>query len=298
MIEGIDFSRGGYPSAETLKANGLRFVGRYAVDDKTPSGRGITAGEYTYYKERGIDVFLYWQSTTNWMLGGRSAGIYGAMNAQYNIDAAGMPAGTPVYFACDFDAEPGDQGAIDDCLRGAAEVIGAERVGLYAGFHPLSRVRANGSARWFCQTSAWSGGQVMPGAHLYQYGYNQWFDGINCDLVRAFAEHYGQAVPPAPVPVNIYPRDMSRELAGILFGRKVVTFDGKRHDLHFDPNGPISRAWLQLISDQLKPGESYRRAVVGPITSVTRRGADKRYWDVGFAGMPTIRYDTETRATV
>lgn len=210
MIDGVDYSAtasGDWANlAQSLKANGKQFAGRYAVNDKSPSGRGIGAGEYAALTDAGIDVFLYWESSEGWMTGGFAAGVVAAVNAQNNITAAGMPHGIPVYFACDFDAAPDDQAAIDDCLRGCASVLGAERVGLYAGYHVLKRSMANGTARWFCQTSAWSGGMVLGGIHLYQHAYNVYFAGTNCDLVRAFQEDYGQAskhgdaTPPKPSP--------------------------------------------------------------------------------------------------
>lgn len=206
--EGVDYSRTANADwdalAAALKAEGKHFAGRYAVNDKSPGGRGITGEEYRALMAAGVDVFLYWQSGTDWMLGGYAAGAQGAINAQDNIIEAGMPDDIPVYFACDFDATAGQQAAIDSCLRGAASVLGFERVGLYAGLWPLNRAMANKSARWFCQTSAWSDGRILPGIHLYQYAYNQYVAGTNCDWVRAYQPHYGQAsdylVPAYPKP--------------------------------------------------------------------------------------------------
>lgn len=206
-ILGVDYSATASADwdglAAVLKNSGRQFVGRYAVNDKSPGGRGIAAAEYQAMTAAGIDVFLYWESSEGWMTGGFAAGVVAAVNAQNNITSAGMPHGTPVYFACDFDAAPEDQAAIDDCLRGCASVLGFERVGLYAGYHVLKRSMQNGTARWFCQTSAWSGGMVLGGIHLYQYAYNQYFAGTNCDLVRAYQEDFGQArkhtdAPPPP----------------------------------------------------------------------------------------------------
>lgn len=221
MIEGVDYSRTPHalsPSVAALKAAGKHFVGRYAVYDKSPNGRGITAAEYQRMVMGGIDVFLYWQTTTNWMLDGFAAGVAGAQNAQANIIGAGMPPGMPVYFACDFDATPAQQAAIEDCLAGAASVLGFDRVGLYAGYWPLQRAMQNKACRWFCQTSAWSGGMILEGIHLYQYDYNQYVDGTNCDWVRAYQENYGQAsrfvdpvipeeVAPQPSPIWWEPGD-------------------------------------------------------------------------------------------
>jgi len=205
-LEGVDYSstaNGDWTAlANALKVQGKQFVGRYAVNDKSPNGRGISAAEYQAMTAAGIDTFLYWESSEGWMLGGFAAGVYAAQNAQANLLAAGMPETTPVYMACDVDASPDDQAAIDDCLRGAAEVIGPERVGIYGGYHVIKRCKENGTATWFCQTSAWSGGMLLPEAHLYQYAYNQYFAGTNCDLVRAYQLNYGQA---SPVVIDVVP---------------------------------------------------------------------------------------------
>lgn len=204
MIEGIDYSSTAHtnsPGADVLNLLGKKFVGRYAVGDKSPLGRGIHAAEYQRMVAGNIDVFLYWQTTTNWTLGGWDAGVNGAKNAQFNINAAGMPAETPVYFAVDFDAAQYQMAAIDECLEGAASVLGAERVGVYGGWAVIDHCVKAGTAKWFCQTLAWMYGRGWhPAAHLHQYGFNAWIDGTNCDLVRATVENYGQAIPPAAPP--------------------------------------------------------------------------------------------------
>lgn len=196
-IQGVDYSttaHAGSPSVAALKAAGKKFVGAYAVNDKQPSGRGITRARYEEFAAAGIDVFLYWESSASWMQAGYQAGVVAANNAQANIIANGMPETMPVYFACDWDATPEDQAAIDACLLGCASVLGHERVGLYAGYWPLMRAKQNGRARWFCQTYAWSGGNVLDGIHLYQYdNYGNTIDGTDVDFVVAYQENYGQA---------------------------------------------------------------------------------------------------------
>lgn len=215
-MEGVDYSRtadANWPAlAAAIKAYGRHFAGRYAVDDVSPYGRGITAAEFDALMNAGVDVFLYWQTTTNWMLGGFTAGVAGAINAQNNIVRAGMPDKMPVYFACDFDASLGQQAAIESCLRGAASIIGADRVGLYGGYWVIDRAMRSGAAAWFCQTSAWSGGAIHEGIHLYQYAYNKYVNGTNCDWVRAYQPQYGQASSylkpayPAPILPPFYER--------------------------------------------------------------------------------------------
>jgi hypothetical protein len=138
----------------------------------------------------------------------------------------------PVYFACDFDATPGQQAAIDDCLRGCASVLGIERTGIYGGYWIVSRCAANGTAKWFAQTSAWSGGQWFAGNHLEQYDYNVYINNTNVDAVRAMQANYGQAsafVAPVPAPKPTpapkpkppaikYPSGLDAGVAARLFG--------------------------------------------------------------------------------
>ena len=138
MIEGVDYSS--TPNANwtavaaALKARGKNFAGRYAVSDKSPNGRGITADEYQALTAHGVDTFVYWEGSPSWMLGGEPAGIAAALNAQGNLQAAGMPVTMPIFFAHDIDPEPQHFDAIDACLRGAAKVIGDDRVALYGGW--------------------------------------------------------------------------------------------------------------------------------------------------------------------
>lgn len=214
MLEGVDYSAtasASSPSVAALQAAGKRFVGRYAVNDKSPGGRGITRAEYARMVDGGIGVFLYWQTTTSWMLDGYDAGVRGAANAHANILGAGMPVDTPVYFACDFDAAPYQMPAIQECLRGAASIIGLERVGVYGGWSVIEGCYEAQTATWFCQTVAWSGdGQGgtrwHPAAHLHQYDtHGNDIDGTDVDLVRATVANYGQAIP-APPPKPIPPK--------------------------------------------------------------------------------------------
>lgn len=225
MSEGFDYSSTGHgdwaalaAAMRAVKGNvGEIPVGRYAVNDKAPSGRGISAAEYRALAAAGFGVFVFWESSEGWMLGGFPAGVLAAENAHANLLEAGMPERMPIIFACDFDATPAQQAAIEDCLRGCASVIGRERTGLYAGYYPLQRAMQNGTATWFVQTSAWSAGMILPGIHALQYEYNQWVGGTNMDLIRTYQDNYGQAsqflVAPKPETVATVPWD--KEAIGI-----------------------------------------------------------------------------------
>lgn len=201
-IEGVDWSRGAFPGVANLKAHGKHFAGRYAVSDKSPSGRGITATEYQALTNGGIETFLYWEGSASWMLGGFNAGVAAAQNAQANINAAGMPHSIPVYFAHDIEPQPQHYAAIDACLKGAASVMGAERIGVYGGRYLIDHCRDADTAKWFCETEAWSyvNHQIViaEGVHILQYGTTKdtgsiSIGGTNVDLCRALKPIYGQA---------------------------------------------------------------------------------------------------------
>lgn len=105
--------------------------------------------------------------------------------------------------------------------------------------------------------------------------------------------------PPPPKPTGpTYPKGMSPQLAKRRFGGFKETFDGKEYDFRFDERGPVSQAWLAMINAQIGPNDTYRKARIGPLESVIRRGADQRYWDYAFTGMGTVTIDTETGKVV
>lgn len=199
MTEGVDYSR--TPSANwtglatALRANGKTVVGRYAVTDKSPNGRGISAAEFQAMRDAGIETFLYWEQSEGWMLGGFDAGVRAAQNAQANIVAAGMPGSMPVYFAHDIDPQRQHFPAVDACLRGAASVIGWERVGVYGGWLLIDYLAGGGTVKWLCQTVAWEYGHgVHPAATIYQYDtQGNFIAGVDCDLIRTLQPIYGQA---------------------------------------------------------------------------------------------------------
>jgi hypothetical protein len=208
VSQGVDYSSTGnadwHGLAQTLKANGKTFVGRYAVNDLSPFGRGIGWNEAQAMKDEGVGVFLYWEGHESWMLGGYDAGVAAAKNAEANRVAAGIDELIPIYFAHDIDPERQHFAAIDACLNGCASVIGWDRVGVYGGWLLIDYMAGGGTVKWLCQTSAWEYGRgIHPAAKLYQYAYNQFFYGTNCDLVQAQVENFGQTgftPPPPPKP--------------------------------------------------------------------------------------------------
>lgn len=202
-IEGVDYSWA-RPGGATLKAAGKHFAVRYLYPDGQ-GGKGLDVSELADLKRNGVEVPVVYESYAARAKEGRAAGEADARTAQKALVAVGLPSGMPIYFAVDYDAPEHEQDEIDAYLRGAASVIGADRVGVYAGYWVIKRCKENNTAKWLWQTYAWSGGKVHPDIHLYQYRNGQDLNGA-VDFCRAMKSNYGQPsafgganpVPPTP----------------------------------------------------------------------------------------------------
>lgn len=204
-LQGVDYSWA-RPGGKTLKDAGKHFAVRY-IPYPGHGGKGLGAAERDDLLNNGVSIAMVFESYVGRPKEGRGAGRADAAESDRQLKALGFPAGTPVYFAVDYDAPESGQPVIDEYLRGCAEVIGADRVGVYAGYHVIKRCAANGTAKWLWQTYAWSGGNVHPDIHLYQYKNGQNLNGA-VDYTEARKENYGQwqaggAVPkPEPIPAQ------------------------------------------------------------------------------------------------
>jgi hypothetical protein len=160
---------------------GCSFVLRYLSND--PS-KNLTRGEADSLRSQGQDIGVVWETTTNEVDGGHDAGVAAAQKAEAQAAAAGMPAGSPIYFAVDYDAQVGP--IISAYFQGVAEVLGGvRRVGVYGGYRVVSALLDAGLVAYIWQTSAWSQYQDAngknyikwdPRCHIQQYAYNNVYD--------------------------------------------------------------------------------------------------------------------------
>ena len=189
-LEGVDYSWA-RPGGAALKAAGKSFAMRY-VPYQGDGGKGLKADELADLQANGIAVGLVFESTAGRMLEGYGAGVTDATVSLAAAAMLGFPKDRPIYFACDFDTIPVQLAMIDDYLRGAASVLGIERVGVYGEYDVVDHCLALGTARWFWQTYAWSGGRVHAAAHVLQYSNGQTVAGGEVDLCRSLAADFGQ----------------------------------------------------------------------------------------------------------
>ena len=163
--KGIDYAS--YrPNLDEVKASGYVFVARYLC--ALVGTKIITKAEADDIKAHGLGLVLVYEQYKRRPLEGRIAGSQDAIVALAQSIAAGFPSNRPIYFAVDFDARPADQPAIDEYLRGAAEILGINRVGVYGGINLIDRCFASGTATWFWQTGAWSYGKESVHANFVQ----------------------------------------------------------------------------------------------------------------------------------
>lgn len=196
MTRGVDFAAG-RPGAAAIKAAGFDFVVRY-LSDGGPGlpGKLLLPEEFRDYLDHGVAVVFMWETTADRMLSGHDGGLSDAMAAIHYV-ATVIKAPPPIrciYFAADWDASPEQQAQIDNYLDAVASVIHPSATGVYGGFWPLSRAGARAS--WLEGTVAWSGSNQLAGEHLFQDGTTVTINGIECDVVQALQQDFGQFPPP------------------------------------------------------------------------------------------------------
>ena len=188
MAKGLDYSWG-RPNLQAVKDAGFSFVVRYLA--AVGQGKEITKPEADAIRNAGLGLALVYEQYVSRPKEGRAAGKVDGLTALNQARSVGFPDDRPIYFAVDWDTTEADQAAIDEYLRGAAEVIGAGRVGVYGSFYVVERCKANGSATWFWQTYAWSGGQISKYAHFRQYLNGQTIGGAAVDFNETYKEDFG-----------------------------------------------------------------------------------------------------------
>lgn len=177
---GIDAASAVSPSL--MAQHGAQFACRYLCPDG--QAKQCTGIEVHDLIITGYDVVFVWESDGT-PGSGYATGVNAAQQASTQAAARGYPE-APIYFVFADMASP-DQGLVGDAIKGAASVIGQERVGSYGGYSTIKLLFDAGLIAYGWQTYAWSGGQLDPRAQLYQ-----WKNGPSVDFDHAMAENYGQ----------------------------------------------------------------------------------------------------------
>lgn len=189
-FEGVDYAFPPRPDLNVLKTAGKSFLCRYGgpgtIDKQLDPAEALRATTL------GFKLVANAEGSASGLLGGFDVGVSWARSAEARFKLCGMPTGRPIYLSVDFDVVSSQWPNVAAALRGAASVIGTDRVGIYGGLRAVTWARRDGVARWFWQTYAWSGGTWAPGNHIEQYRNGVNIAGANLDLDRAISGDYGQ----------------------------------------------------------------------------------------------------------
>lgn len=166
MYDGIDTAaRITAAQAVKLRQSGVEFVARYLAP-----GKALTAAEVADLRDAGLAIMLCWETTANRIKGGATAGAADAMAARQAAEALGVPAGTVIFFACDYDAPSSDFASIEAYLRTATYNIEQYGAGLYGPERVIAAMSERGACFYYWQCVAWSN-QFLPVADVRQYAW-------------------------------------------------------------------------------------------------------------------------------
>ena len=196
-IRGYDYASARPNLAELAKVG--RFVARYVC--ALVGTKIITKEEADDIRAHGLGLVLVYEQYKERPLEGRTAGHADAIVALAQARAAGFPDDRPIYFAMDDDYKVVHQPIIDEYLRGAAEVMGLARTGVYGGIGVIDRCWTNKTATWFWQTGAWSYHKESIHAHFVQMtAQNPMIvGGVKVDLNETRQADWGAAFMPIPI---------------------------------------------------------------------------------------------------
>jgi hypothetical protein len=187
--QGVDYADQ-RPDPAALVDAGKTFACRYGGPGR--SSKQIDAGELQALTSHGISVVANAEGAADGFVGA-TAGASWARQARDHFAALGKPPNRPIYFSVAFNVTSAEYPGVDAALRAAADVIGAENVGVYGEYNLLRHCKAAGTARWFWQTLAWSGGLWATDInHIEQYRNAVGLGGAVLDLDRATKPDFGQ----------------------------------------------------------------------------------------------------------
>lgn len=168
--EGIDTAaRLTAAQARILRENGISFVGRYLVPETL--WKALTAQEAADIRAAGLALMLCWELGGEDLKQGAAKGAEHGARARQLAEGLGVPSGTIIYFAVDYNAQPEDYPLIEQYMLAAQTAIGSKYVaGLYGHERIVEFLAQRGSVKKFWQCVAWSN-MFSPFATVRQYAW-------------------------------------------------------------------------------------------------------------------------------
>lgn len=154
--------------AAAAKAAGVSFVGRYLVP--TGYSKALTAEEIGILRNAGLAILLCWEIGAEAVKGSSMRGAQDGAAARKLAEGFGIPSGTTIYFAVDYNIPQADLIYAEQYIKAAQTALGKYEAGMYGPFALVDFLSARGSCRKFWQCVAWSP-RFLPEAQTWQY---QW----------------------------------------------------------------------------------------------------------------------------
>lgn len=175
-------------AAKTLRENGIAFACRYLVPNSGATAwKALTASEAKAIRDAGLALLLCWETTADRMKGGYDVGHVDGAAARQLAQEMGVPAGTVIYFAADYDVPEGDYEAVYQYLYAATQSVRPYRAGLYGSENVVREMNGRHAVGHFWQCVGGSN-EFLPCARTIQY---EWQGGPNA---KALAAKVGFAV--------------------------------------------------------------------------------------------------------
>ena len=168
--QGIDtIARITAAQARKMRENDISFVCRYIGPESW--GKTITWEEIDTLHAEGVSILLCYESVAERMRGGAAAGAEDGHLVAYHANRLGVPAGTCIMFACDYNAPTGDLILCEQYIRAAQDALGGVyEAGCYGPEKVVSFLSDRGACHKFWQCVAWSN-QFLPAANVRQYAW-------------------------------------------------------------------------------------------------------------------------------
>jgi hypothetical protein len=193
MAQGLDADVDCSAQAQCIKDAGFDFVARYYKF--TSRSQPLTRSEVVALSQAGLDLVAVYESglPTSASYFSHARGIQDGTRAyQYARDEIRQPAGSPIYFAVDYDASPGDfQGVITEYFKGIAQAFDtasgatpAYPIGVYGSGSTCAWMltHTNVTYAWLAMARGWRGSRTFAGWNLRQRVATNLVCGISVDL--------------------------------------------------------------------------------------------------------------------
>ena len=169
MYTGIDTAaRISAAQAAKIAAQGLSFVGRYLVPESY--GKALTEKEAAILREAGLAILLCWELGGEDMRQGAVKGAEHGARARKIAESMGVPSGTTIYFAADYDVPQRDLIYCGQYLNAAKAALGKYNAGAYGGERLITFLADRGLPIALWQCVAWTR-QFNDAAAVIQYAW-------------------------------------------------------------------------------------------------------------------------------